>query len=343
MIKNLNQLLKDKKFQLILPKQIEYEFIRNKNSKSAIYNDHILTFERGLDVKFKTPHLIKSTRLIVQIKSVVEKLNDLKKKAVEDYKSRVFSPNSKINKEMKTLFSCAQRPTETDVILQSARFRTLRGNPPRKDNSSFGDAIIWETILDQCCGSDLVFISGDGDFESEINKGELHELLLEDWSQKTDKKIRLYTKLSSFINDNIKDKKKQIKKETIQEEDWLNSFSSAISADKINYSGMAINKEPSLDFFNNQDIVSSVWKANKTSCSCCAAEIGVFDSGGVLNFSGRCENCKDIFSVGKNCSKCGKHFHVGGLSISKSTYFLSGMCEECQNKSMFNPGYDLKF
>ena len=80
MLKSLNQLIKTKKFELILPRQIEDEFIRNKNSKSAIYGDHILNFQKGLEVQFKVPHLIKSTKKIEQIKRTVKKLQLLKKR-----------------------------------------------------------------------------------------------------------------------------------------------------------------------------------------------------------------------------------------------------------------------
>ncbi len=329
MLKNLNKLVKSKKFRLALPKQIEDEFIRNKNSKSAIYGDHILNFQKGLEVQFKVPYLIKSTQKIERIKRTVEKLKSLKEEAVEDYKNRVFNPNSKINQQLNRLFTNTHRPLETDMVLQRAWFRTLRGNPPRKDNSSFGDAIIWETILDQYTNDDLVFISGDGDFESEIKQGEIHELLQTEWSKKSGKKLTLYTELGSFINQQSKTKKKPIKEETIQEEDRLNSiFATSIPlSTQVGHGGTALglSKSALIDSSSSLLSASSVWSGiNK--CTCCGAEIDQLSSYSMLDGSW-CKNCRDSFSHDQICSKCGRHFHRDITSIYS---FSDSRCDGCQ-------------
>ncbi len=328
MIKNLTQLVKSRKFQLILPKQIENEFIRNKNSKNAIYTDHILSFEKGLDVQFKIPHLIKSSQQIEQIKKVINKLNGLKKKAVDDYKNRVFNPSSKINQHIKTLFSHAYRPIETELILQKAWFRTLRGNPPCKGNSSFGDAIIWETILDQCVEDDLILISGDGDFESEINKEKIHELLSAEWLQKTNKSLKLYTKLGSFINENITNKKKQIKQETIQEENRLNSIFT--NFEQLNYTTTPVPPNESSRLILGQVGASATnWGRIKNRCYCCGAEIDDLSALTAFSFD-KCENCRNQFSPGQTCGKCGKHFHRNWL-FTTINYLNDNRCNDCQN------------
>jgi len=328
MLKNLNKLIADGKFKLVLPRQIEDEFIRNKNSRSAIYGDHILNFQKGLEVQFKIPHLIKSTQKIEQIKRTVKKLQLLKENAVEDYKNRVFNPRSKINQQINQLFSHADRLSETDSILQRSWFRTLRGNPPRKDNSSFGDAIIWETILDQCVDEDLILISGDGDFASEINEEKLHELLSIEWSGKSKKKLSLYTKLGSFINQQSKNKKKPIKEETIQEEDRLNSiFATSYMptplAGQGEHKGIVLSESLGINTCSPSYTVSG-----KSRCICCGAEIDRLSTNNVFGL-GKCENCSDSLLPGRTCSKCGKHFHRG---ITSALSFFSDRCDECQNK-----------
>jgi predicted nucleic acid-binding protein len=330
MLKNLNQLIKNKNFKLVLPKQIEDEFIRNKNSKSAIYGDHILNFEKGLSVQFKIPHLIKSSQKIKQIEKTIKKLQSQKEDAVKDYKNRVFNPNSKINQQIDLLFSNAIRPPETNEVLQKAWFRNLRGNPPRKDNSSFGDAIIWESILEQCTDDDLILISGDGDFESEINQEDIHEFLKTEWSKKTDKKIMLYTKLGSFINQQSTNKKKPIKEETIQEEGRLNSVfatpSAALEFNTGEYGNIFYGDKPR-SMLNDYSSIT----AYKNKCVCCGAEIDQLSAVGsgysILGLS-RCENCRNQLSPGLTCSKCGRHFHRDALSI----YMNDGKCDDCQNK-----------
>ncbi|NQU99213.1 MAG: DUF4935 domain-containing protein [Parcubacteria group bacterium] len=328
MLKNINQFIEDGKFKLILPRQIEDEFVRNKNSRGGIYGDHILNFQKGLEVELKIPYLIKSSQKIEQIKNTVKRLKGLKEKAVEDYKNRVFNPNSKINQQLNKLFSRANRPTETDAILQHAWFRTLRGNPPRKNNSSFGDAIIWETILDQCLDDDLILISGDGDFASEIESSKMHELLEAEWKQKTEKKLNLYKKLGIFINERSKKKKKPIKKETIEEEDRLNSIFTAsshiVSSKPEDRYGVVMSGGVKLGEEDPSYMaVSGI--SGKNKCSCCGAQINSTDPWNILG-SNKCDNCKESFSPSYTCSKCGRHFHSGITSIN------NGKCDKCQHK-----------
>lgn len=319
MLYNLNKFIKRKKFKLILPQQIEDEFIRNKHSGNSIYGEHILNFQKGLDVEFKIPYLIKSSSKIEQIKKTVKRLKILKEKAVDDYKNRVFNSNSKINQQLNKLFSQALRPIETDVILQRAQFRTLRGNPPRKNNSSFGDAIIWETILDQCIDDDVTLISGDGDFESEINSGEMGELLIKEWNLKTDKTLTLYKNLGLFINKYSKKKQKPIKKETIEDEGRLN--------DMFNITNHIFSSAQNEGFaqvvsYDHSNFIGY----NENNCTCCGAQVGSMNS---LDAFGqiKCNNCRNTFMSGYTCNNCGRHYHRDDImSIN------NGKCDECQDK-----------
>ena len=331
MLKNLNKFIEAKngKFKLILPRQIEDEFIREKNSGTAIYGDHILNFKKGLEIQFKIPSLIKSSQKIEQINKVVKKLNTLREQAFEDYKNRVFNPNSKINQQLGNLFSNAVRPPESDSLLQRAWFRTLRGNPPRKNNSSFGDAIIWETILDQCTDEDLILISGDGDFESEIKKGDIHELLSLEWANKSNKKLTLYKQLGTFINEHSKTKKKPpIDKETIKEEERLNSaFSLPFTtlSDQVMYQGLNLS-----DSFNfNEGRVTfplTSGTIGNRKCTCCGAQVDLLNTTYSVLGETRCENCRYTISPGFTCSKCGRHFHREVFTVLTDM----SLCDECQ-------------
>jgi hypothetical protein len=344
MIKTLNSLIRGGKFKLVLPKQIEDEFLRNKYGSSVIFKDHISNFEKGLSVSFKAPNLIKSSRLVGQIKGVVKKLNELKTKAVKDYERRVFSPSSEINRQLKKLFDGAIRPVESDTLLQRAWFRTLRGNPPRKDNSSFGDSIIWETILEHCVDQDLVLVSGDSDFESEIHGGSFHEFLKEEWVKASGgKDVGFYTELGTFINFQSKKAKKPIKEETIQEEKGLlGAVSQARSSMDVSSIVSSI-KDTYLPLTNNainRHLVSTGGYGLAThggvvgaKCSCCGAELD--DIGlGYSVFGSRCENCYGHFDSGKTCNKCGRHFHRDEISFTSIGVFSSdGRCGYCKLKA----------
>ena len=334
MLKNLNSMIDEKVFDLILPKQIEDEFIRNKNS-SVFYDDHILEFDQSLKVKSsKIPYLIKSSRQAEQIKNTVKKLNSLRMKAVEEYKKRIFDPSSRINKSLDKLFSLAIIPEETDVILQKAWFRMLKGNPPKKDNSSFGDAIIWETVLSEYIDDDLVIVTGDKDFGSQIEKNKINEFLLSEWEKKSTHKIYFYKELSLFINKHSKNKKEPpIKEEIIKEEIELNTL--------LNYEGLIDNNAYYSAVFNrntgieNLSVNLNEYTLLKNKCSCCGVEIeGVYPSSrySIMLGEDRCNDCKGFYDKGYNCSKCGKHFHKNLLNYNSmfyGNYFVGDLCHIC--------------
>lgn len=94
-------------------------------------------------------------------------------------------------------------PCEGFVNLAYTRYRI--GNPPGKENS-FGDAIIWECLLQYVPdGEDLCFISSDNDFSSVLNKDELNPFLQEEWQEKKKSKIIFYKNLVPFLSEHIKD------------------------------------------------------------------------------------------------------------------------------------------
>ncbi|OGH94606.1 MAG: hypothetical protein A2538_00420 [Candidatus Magasanikbacteria bacterium RIFOXYD2_FULL_41_14] len=327
MLKNLINLIEKEKLELILPKQIEDEFIRNKNS-SNIYHDHILNFGEGLGVTLKTPNLLTFSQKINQIKSTVKKLNSLKERAVTDYKNRVFNPKSRINRSLNKLFSLATRPEESDTLLQKAWFRNLRGNPPRKNNASFGDAIIWETIIQNFVDEDLFLISGDGDFESDIKNGKINELLMFEWSNKTENKITLYKELGSFINEKSKNRKKlPIAQNIIKDEEILNSTYITDYPLSIG-SNMGVTKNAS--DIGWKDVLNQTYAYTlKSYCSCCGVEADSSITNSIMFGGDKCQNCSETYSVGQTCGKCRKHFHRNMLTYNGiiNNYY----CNECQN------------
>ncbi len=315
MLNYLNEFIKSDRFELILPKQIKNEFIRVKNSKKAIYEDHILNFQKDLKTNPHIPLAIESFPKIRQIESSIKKLNTLADEATEFYKKNVFKSDSKINRQLDKLFTKASCREETDEVLQRAYFRTLRGNPPRKNNSSFGDAIIWETILSQYTDDDLVFISNDNDFGSEINKCKIHELLDEEWKEKTNKKLILYSTLGQFINKYKNKEESPIAGKTIKDERNLNSIFAGIPHNNV--------CDPSIYRTVYND---TVYLDDRRGINSAIIDTGIENSFGMLNstiFNG----CKNIQLPKHNiCSKCGRHYYNNGIN---STF--DGKCQGCQN------------
>ena len=102
------------------------------------------------------------------------------------------------------------------------RFRL--GNPPGK-NKSYGDAIIWETLLQDFLNEkELHFVGLDKDFVSKLDKNKFSEYLLNEWKEKKKSKIIPYQYLGEFIKKEIPEissPDKILKEEKEAEEKYL--------------------------------------------------------------------------------------------------------------------------
>lgn len=322
-------LIKTKKIELILPKQIRDEFFRDK---SIVSKDFIFGLEKNLDIR--TPLFLKSYKKVKDLSSLVSKLEKIKKDIIIENNKRISNPKSKINTKIKKVFDLALKPDESEALLQKAYFRTLRGNPPRKNNKSFGDAIIWETVIDRYIDEDITIISNDGDFESETVKENINEFLENEWKQKSTKSIKLYCNFGTFIND-ISGKKKPVRKEIIEEENRLNLATSNGPFSKISTGAIDSNVFKFQEIYNTGDMltfpsVSAGISFNQITCSCCGEKY-TYDGSILLNNS-RCSKCQDVFSVAKKCDKCGKHYHESYNSVLSFSVYGGNRCKDCVNK-----------
>lgn len=314
-LNSLISLIESKKIELILPKQVIDEFTRDKD---LVFKEFI---ERNF-YQINTPGFLKGNKKISGINNSIDKIK-------KEYQKKFYSPRSKINVTLKKIFLLANKIEEHVEILQCAYFRTLRRNPPRKDNSSFGDAIIWETLLKNFFDQDIVIISGDGDFSSEIDKNQINPYLKKEWSEHSKKNIRLYTNLGLFINEQS-DKKKPIRKETIQEENYLNSIVTSpghtqlFMSSGLNPNVVSLSGDPFL-LGSQQDNYLRGATVNDGYCTCCGEKYSQLS--GATAIMGRCNDCSDFLSVGKKCQSCGKHYHDSSTEIYMT---FENKCRGCR-------------
>jgi PIN domain len=127
-----------------------------------------------------------------------QKLNAL----VEVVEADAIEQRLHADKLIASLFADATLLDDGEV-LQRARERIDRGNPPGKGGSS-GDAINWEAMLeghpDQ---EDLDFITDDRDFRSPLVDDDLNEFLAKEWADRKRSKVRLYRDLAKFFIENF--------------------------------------------------------------------------------------------------------------------------------------------
>jgi hypothetical protein len=220
-LRELVKLIKGKQLRLLIPKQTRQEYFRNR-MKIAELTRTALIKQSG--ASFILPATFdKNTPEIKDILIEVRNLERAYKNLVTKYDQAVEKQKTDADLLINELFDkLGENLPEEDPIIQKAYTRYMKGNPPRKSDHSYGDAIIWETLLAKGLGDNLVIISRDSDF-MEKYKGEqvLNSFLAVEWRIKTKKKniVKLYKSLAEFINSF--NKKKPIKEKIVEKEERL--------------------------------------------------------------------------------------------------------------------------
>lgn len=212
-LKELKKLLNDKdsKLELILTQQLLDEYERNIGSRMEQSRENII--KKVLKIKIEQPSYIQE-KIEDDVQKILEKVEILKEEKLKDLEKN-FSEAEKITEEIFSLATII--PTTTDII-EKAKERWNKGNPPRKKEGadpSYGDAINWESML-ATLAEDLVIVSNDPDY-AEPKKGEkvINRFLEKEWGKKG-KGIALYPQLGIFIN--TLEKKPVISKEALEKE-----------------------------------------------------------------------------------------------------------------------------
>ncbi|OGF49990.1 MAG: hypothetical protein A2231_03510 [Candidatus Firestonebacteria bacterium RIFOXYA2_FULL_40_8] len=303
-LSELIKLLENEKFVLILPTQIRDEFNRRKydvvNTEiSNIYNTNKFN-------SISIPVLMRNSSKAKIVNSNLKTIKKLLENIVDEYRKRTISPNSQINKFINKIFKLAKIIEENESIFKKAKRRKIRGNPPQKNDDSIGDAIVWETILENCVNDDLNIISKDSDYCNCLNSGNLNAFLDDEWNNKSKCKIKLYKSLGSYINSF--ENKKIISEKSIIEEKSLNNVNNlpfSIPSQSVALSS-DWNKEAAFDL--NKAFSQNVWVDNAAA-------------NGSSNY------------IWKQCEMCGKNY------LSFSYMFDDGKCNSCRNQKGFSGTY----
>lgn len=213
------------KDRLILGSQVEMEYKKNRQHVILESLGKFGTPDWG---KLTAPALVSETQaagMIAKHQKEMEKQqkllttkiqNILEKPGTQDevYKvlQRVFKHNSPYNldREDKRRFA----------IRRLARKRFFLGYPPRKKNdTSYGDAINWEWII-QCSidsGKDIVIVTRDSDFGLIYKKqAYLNDWLHQEFKQRVSRKRKI--KLTASLSEGLKIVHAKITKEMEEEE-----------------------------------------------------------------------------------------------------------------------------
>ncbi len=196
-LENIINLVKENKITIYIPSQVMDEFERNReneiNKTLRYLRDNVNPNVRGNLTQQNIDEMTKINDFILKLKKTTE---ELEKKIIIQFKKRSL-PADKL---IKDIFKSAKIIELNDEIINKAKNRYIRGNPPGKKNS-YGDAINWETLLSEVKNNeDLYFISGDSDYFSEIDSNEFSPFLQREWGKNKNSKIIFYKFISKFIN-----------------------------------------------------------------------------------------------------------------------------------------------
>ena len=187
------------KDSLIITDQVEMEF--KKNRQSAILEG---MQELKVPNKINVPAILKNeetaTALEKDHKKIKEKVQVLKKRLDEVLEEPEI--HDKVYQVLQRIFSKHQeidlynKHLKYHEIKELAKERFLLGYPPRKKNdTSIGDAINWEWLIEvaEIKNAEIWIVSRDSDYGTlQENKGFLNDWLKQEFRERTPKNTKMY-------------------------------------------------------------------------------------------------------------------------------------------------------
>jgi predicted nucleic acid-binding protein len=247
-LKKVLKLSEKQKIEILISSQIEDEFWRNRENVIADAMKNL----KETKIVSKLPNIARGYETYKNLKNTIDTFNKLSKQLEDEVQADISENKLKADELIKNLFESNKPQSIDSTILSKAQYRMSIGNPPGK-KGSLGDAINWEWLLTQKTEfweNELILISADGDFESELNKGKIKEYLIREWKQKNpDCEIVLFKSLPDFLDKYFP----QIK--FSDEIDKIHAIESL--ADSYNFASThsAIYKLNEFSDFNNDDVI----------------------------------------------------------------------------------------
>lgn len=188
------------KIVLHLPKQVENEFERNRESK---LHGAVTDFQNS---KFPNavPNHMRGTEAAKNYQEAISKAEFAKKTLVANATGLALQNDLPVDKKITEIFKKSERYEESDATFRLAVERSQRGNPPGK-GESVGDRYNWEVLLQNVPPGDLHIVSKDGDYASPLANLDKRSVkakryLSEEWAKrKEDGSLHVYTNIKSVI------------------------------------------------------------------------------------------------------------------------------------------------
>ncbi len=200
-LNKLAVLLERNEITLWLTEQVKSEFWRNRENKIADALKGLK--QQRLNLQF--PQLSRGYDEYTELRELQRRYGEKHARLLQKIGEDAENHTLKADETIRRLFQNAYDIPLSSQIVDKARDRVQIGNPPGKRNS-LGDAINWETLLEEVPpGEGLHFITDDQDYFSSLDESKFNEFLLREWSATTTASFSFYRRLSTFFEDNFPD------------------------------------------------------------------------------------------------------------------------------------------
>ena len=179
--------------------QVKDEFVRNREGK---IKDALKKFKDS-KIHPQFPSFMKGYEEYGRLRAIADEAKKLNKKILEKVNKAIENEELRADELITSIFAESRSTKVTAKRLETANIRLARGNPPGK-NSSLGDAINWEILLEKVPdNNDIHIISADGDFYSTLNEDKPSAFITKEWKRKKKGTVFVYRTLSAFTKEHF--------------------------------------------------------------------------------------------------------------------------------------------
>ena len=220
------ELIEKKEIELYLPQQVEEEFKRKREEHLVEILCRTNRIIKNIE-EIKLPNIPESENYLEKIKKSHKNIEDIQKTInsivdgiKDEFEKKIRNNNFQVDKFINKLFSISKKIPYDEKTINCAITRFKLGNPPGKKRS-YGDALIWESLLkDFPKGEDLFFVGFDKDFKSVLDDNDFSPYLLNEWKSIKESNIITYKQLGIFIREQLPSIK--ISEDMVEKENKIN-------------------------------------------------------------------------------------------------------------------------
>jgi hypothetical protein len=183
-----------------LPKQVEDEFWRNRESK---IHAAVLEFKNAT-LPTAVPNHMRGADTAKQYKDAIDAAASARKKLIANVVGLAVLEQLEIDVQVRAVFAAAIKHDDSDETLARAVARMHKGNPPGKPGN-VGDRYNWETLLHVAPTEDLHVVTKDGDFTTMLGSvgktPRTMSFLAKEWAVKAPgRSVYVYTSIQELLS-----------------------------------------------------------------------------------------------------------------------------------------------